>query len=77
MSNPLFHAKLVISDDRALLLGSAILTSYAVGWNCEAGVILGEAAAKEALFILDGILRAKTVYLVFRTTPLNREAPKS
>lgn len=66
--NPLFHAKLVVCDDRALLLGSANLTSYALGSNFEAGVLLGEAAAKEALFILEGILHAKTVYLVFRTT---------
>jgi phosphatidylserine/phosphatidylglycerophosphate/cardiolipin synthase-like enzyme len=65
--NPLFHAKLIVCDDRALLLGSANLTSYALGSNFEAGVILGKAAAKEALFILDGILHAKTVYLVFRT----------
>jgi phosphatidylserine/phosphatidylglycerophosphate/cardiolipin synthase-like enzyme len=71
--NPLFHAKLVICDDRALLLGSANLTSYALGSNFEAGVLLGEAAAKEALFIMEGILRANTVYLVFRTTLSNRE----
>jgi phosphatidylserine/phosphatidylglycerophosphate/cardiolipin synthase-like enzyme len=69
--NPLFHAKLVVCDDRALLLGSANLTSYALGSNFEAGALLGEAAAKEALFILEGILRAKTVYLVFRTTLSN------
>jgi hypothetical protein len=30
-----------------------------------------EAPAKEALFILEGILRAKTVHLVFRTTLSN------
>jgi phosphatidylserine/phosphatidylglycerophosphate/cardiolipin synthase-like enzyme len=65
--NPLFHAKLVIRDDQALLLGSANLTSYALGSNFEAGVLLGEAATKEALFVLDGILDAKSVYLVFRT----------
>jgi phosphatidylserine/phosphatidylglycerophosphate/cardiolipin synthase-like enzyme len=66
--NPLFHAKLVVSDRRGLLLGSANLTSYALGSNFEAGVLLGEDAAKEAIFILEGILRAKTVYLVFRTS---------
>lgn len=65
--NPLFHAKLVIRDDRSLLLGSANLTSYALGSNFEARVLLAEAAAKEALFILDGILNSKTVYLVFGT----------
>jgi phosphatidylserine/phosphatidylglycerophosphate/cardiolipin synthase-like enzyme len=72
--NPLFHAKLVVCDDRALLLGSANLTSFALGSNFEAGVLLGEAAAKESLFILEGILHARTVYLVFRTTLSNREA---
>lgn len=66
--NPLFHAKLVVGDDRVLLLGSANLTSCAMGSNFEAGVLLGEAAAREALFVLDGILKSRTVYLVFRTT---------
>jgi len=65
--NPLLHAKLVIRDDQSLLLGSANLTSFALGSNFEAGVLLAEAAAKEALFILDGILNSKTVYLVFGT----------
>jgi len=65
--NPLFHAKLVVSDTRTLLLGSANLTSHALVSNFEAGVLLGEKAARETLFILDGILQANTVYLVFRT----------
>jgi phosphatidylserine/phosphatidylglycerophosphate/cardiolipin synthase-like enzyme len=38
--NPLFHAKLVIRDDQALLLGSANLTSYALGANFEASTKL-------------------------------------
>jgi phosphatidylserine/phosphatidylglycerophosphate/cardiolipin synthase-like enzyme len=65
--HPLFHAKLVVSDNRKLLLGSANLTSPAFGSNFEAGVLLGSDAATEALFILEGILRANTVYLVFQT----------
>jgi phosphatidylserine/phosphatidylglycerophosphate/cardiolipin synthase-like enzyme len=65
--NPLFHAKLVVCDERSALIGSANLTSHALGGNFEAGVLLGEAAAKEAILILDGILRSKTVYLVFDT----------
>jgi phosphatidylserine/phosphatidylglycerophosphate/cardiolipin synthase-like enzyme len=65
--NPLLHAKLVIRDDQALLPGSANLTSHALGSNFEAGVLLGETAAREALFILDGILNANNVYLVFRS----------
>jgi hypothetical protein len=69
--NPLLHAKLVIRDDQALLLGSANLTSYALGSNFEAGVLLGKTAAQEALFILDGILSANTVYLVFQTNVSN------
>ena len=48
-------------------LPSANLTSYALGSNFEAGVLLGESAAKEALLVLEGILKAKSVYLVFRT----------
>lgn len=65
--NPLFHAKLVIRDNHAVLLGSANLTSYALGANFEAGVLLGRAAAEEALFILDGVLNANSVCLVFQT----------
>ena len=65
--HPLFHAKLVVSDDRKLLLGSANLTSPAFVSNFEAGVVLGVEGATEALFILDGILRANTVYVVFQT----------
>ena len=65
--HPLFHAKLVVSDDRKVLLGSANLTSPAFGSNFEAGVLLGSDAATEVFFILDGILRANTVYLVFQT----------
>jgi phosphatidylserine/phosphatidylglycerophosphate/cardiolipin synthase-like enzyme len=64
---PLFHAKLLVSDDRRLLLGSANLTSPAFASNFEAGVVLGGEAATEAVFILDGILRSNTVYLVFQT----------
>lgn len=71
ISNPLFHAKLVVSDRRRLLLGSANLTSHALGSNFEAGVILGEDAAREALFIVEGILNANTVYLVFDTKVRN------
>ncbi|HEX3684949.1 MAG TPA: phospholipase D-like domain-containing protein [Bryobacteraceae bacterium] len=69
--NPLFHAKVVVADDRALLLGSANLTSHALGSNFEAGVLLGESAAKEALFILEGVLSSRTVHLVFGTKGLS------
>ncbi len=65
--SPLFHAKFIIRDGQALLLGSANLTSYALGSNFEAGVMLGESSAREALFVLDGVLSSKTVYVVFIT----------
>jgi phosphatidylserine/phosphatidylglycerophosphate/cardiolipin synthase-like enzyme len=65
--NPLFHAKLIVSDSRKLLLGSANLTSYALGSNFEAGVVLGEEPAREAVFMLEGILQSKAIYLVFET----------
>lgn len=65
--NPLFHAKFIIRDNQALLLGSANLTSHGLGANFEAGVLLGEAAAEEALFVLDGILQTDCVYLIFQT----------
>jgi hypothetical protein len=61
--NPFF----IIRDDQALLLGSANLTSYALSANFEAGVLLGEAPAQEALFVLDGILQTDSVYLAFQT----------
>lgn len=67
--NPLFHAKFVICDDKWLLLGSANLTSYGLASNFEAGVLLGSTAAKEALFILEGILDGNSVYAVFNTFP--------
>lgn len=65
--NPLFHAKLIICDRHALLLGSANLTSYGLGSNFEAGALLGEEAAREAAFMIDGVLHSKTAYLVFNT----------
>jgi len=65
--NPLFHAKFIVRDDRVLLLGSANLTSFAFGSNFEAGVLLGESSAREAILMLDGVLVSKTVYLVFST----------
>jgi hypothetical protein len=34
--------------------------------NLETGVLLGSAAAKEALSVIDSIIEAKYVYLVFR-----------
>lgn len=68
-ANPLFHAKFFICDDKWLLLGSANLTSYALTSNFEAGVLLGAPAAKEALFVLQGILDGKSVYPVFDTFP--------
>jgi phosphatidylserine/phosphatidylglycerophosphate/cardiolipin synthase-like enzyme len=67
LRNPMFHAKLVIRDAQALLLGSANLTSHALVSNFEAGVLLGNSSAEEALFILDGVLKSKMVYLVFST----------
>jgi phosphatidylserine/phosphatidylglycerophosphate/cardiolipin synthase-like enzyme len=73
LRNPLFHAKFLIRDRHALLLGSANLTSHALGSNFEAGVLLGRAAANEALHILEGVLRARTVYLVFRTKVCDRQ----
>lgn len=64
---PLLHAKLVVSDEKQLLVGSANLTSYALSTNLETGVLLGAAAATEALAVIDGLIDAACVYLVFRT----------
>jgi cardiolipin synthase len=67
IDNPLFHAKLIICDGTKVLIGSANLTSFALGSNFEAGVLLGEPAAREALFMIDGMIQSNTVYLVFQT----------
>jgi phosphatidylserine/phosphatidylglycerophosphate/cardiolipin synthase-like enzyme len=67
LSHPLLHAKLVVCDCSRILIGSANLTSYALSVNLETGVLLGSAAAKEALSVIDSIIEAKYVCLVFRT----------
>ena len=66
LTHTLLHAKLVICDRSRILIGSANLTSYALSVNFETGVLLGSAAAKEALSVMDSIIEAKYVYLVFR-----------
>lgn len=65
--NPLLHAKLVVCDTTQLLVGSANLTSYALSSNLETGVLLGSAAATEAWALINGVIEARCVYLVFRT----------
>jgi len=66
-THPLLHAKLVICDRRAILIGSANLTSHAFASNLEAGVLLGPEAAEEAVLIVDEMIAANCVYFVFRT----------
>jgi HKD family nuclease len=66
-TRPLLHAKLVICDRQAILIGSANLTSHALASNLEAGVLLGAGAAEEAVPIVDELIATNCVYLVFRT----------
>jgi len=66
-THPLLHAKLVICDRQVILIGSANLTSHALASNLEAGVMLGAEAAEEAVPIVDEMIAANCVYLVFRT----------
>ena len=49
-----------------LVTHASNLTSYALSVNLETGVFLGSAAAKEALSVIDSIIEAKCVCLVFR-----------
>jgi phosphatidylserine/phosphatidylglycerophosphate/cardiolipin synthase-like enzyme len=63
--NPLLHAKLIVSDDRRVLVGSGNLTSFALALNLEAGTVLGPAAAAEATAVVTYLIRANLVYLVF------------
>src|SRR5262249_23856797 len=66
--HPLLHAKLAISDEATLLLGSANITSYALSANLEAGTILGPGAAGEATTVIGALIRSGLVYHVFSTS---------
>lgn len=61
------HAKLAIADGERLLVGSANLTGAGLGVNFEAGVILGREPAREALAVLEGIVRVGLAQRVFGT----------
>ena len=61
-------AKLILRDESELLVGSANFTGFALSSNFESGVLMGEWPAREANMIIEGVLQAKVVYLVFETT---------
>lgn len=67
LTHPLLHAKIVICDRERVLIGSANLTSHALASNLEAGVLLGREAADEVLPIIEEMISASCVHLVFRT----------
>src|SRR5271157_2514949 len=67
LNHPLLHAKIVISDRKRVLIGSANLTSHALASNLEAGVLLGCEAVDEVLPIIEEMISASCVHLVFRT----------
>jgi phosphatidylserine/phosphatidylglycerophosphate/cardiolipin synthase-like enzyme len=66
-THPLLHAKLVISDSKHALIGSANLTSHALASNFEAGVLVGGIEALEAVGVVCDLIDSSRVYLVFRT----------
>jgi phosphatidylserine/phosphatidylglycerophosphate/cardiolipin synthase-like enzyme len=66
-THPLLHSKLVISDKRNILIGSANLTSHALASNFEAGVLLGSNEALEALGVVCDLIDSSRVYLAFKT----------
>ncbi|WP_158633654.1 phospholipase D-like domain-containing protein [Tautonia sociabilis] len=66
-THPLLHAKIVASDGKKVLIGSANLTSHALASNFEAGVLLGVESAEDVLHTMDDLLKSHFVYLVFST----------
>ncbi len=73
-THPLLHAKMVIVDERKVLLGSANLTRYGLGANLEAGTVLGREAAVAAAVMADALLESGLVRRAFSTTS---DAPAS
>jgi phosphatidylserine/phosphatidylglycerophosphate/cardiolipin synthase-like enzyme len=64
-THPLLHSKLVICDKKAVLIGSANLTSHALASNFEAGVLLGSEAALEVSRIVYDMINSRYIYIVF------------
>jgi phosphatidylserine/phosphatidylglycerophosphate/cardiolipin synthase-like enzyme len=68
MTSFLLHAKLVIADQRRMILGSANLTGPGLSHNLEAGVILGPREATEMAGIVEGLIERGLVKRVFGPT---------
>jgi phosphatidylserine/phosphatidylglycerophosphate/cardiolipin synthase-like enzyme len=66
-THPLLHSKLVISDNKSVLIGSANLTSHALASNFETGVLLGSDEAMEVAGIVHNLIKSSYVYLAFKT----------
>ena len=64
---PLLHAKLLCADEDKVLVGSANLTSFGLGFNLEAGVVLGAPAAPQVSAVLYRLLRSGLVYRAYST----------
>ena len=67
-THPLLHAKMVIVDEKKVLLGSANLTQYGLRANLEAGTVLGREAAAEAASVTDALVESGLVRRAFSTT---------
>jgi phosphatidylserine/phosphatidylglycerophosphate/cardiolipin synthase-like enzyme len=76
-THPLLHSKLVISDNKNILIGSANLTSHALASNFEAGVLLGSDEALEALSVACDLIDSPCVYLVFKTDQMDHPKPST
>lgn len=63
----LVHAKLVLQDDQAVIIGSANLTAPGYGFNFEAGVLLGREAVPEVRLVVQALLSTPMVELIFQT----------
>lgn len=67
-THPLLHSKIVISDNKNVLIGSANLTSHALASNFEAGVLLGSDEALETIGIVRDLIDSYCMYLTFQTS---------
>ena len=63
----LIHAKIVLQDSQAVIIGSANLTGPGYGYNFETGVLLGYAAVGEVRWVVETLLTTPLVELIFYT----------
>lgn len=63
----LLHAKIVVSDEQKVIIGSANLTGPGLETNFEVGVVLGAIQAKEIARVINQLIEVGMVRKVFST----------